>query len=171
MAAPSSPSSSSRDNVVGIALIVGAVLVGVLLLVTGYDAEGGLVATADDDTSSVTTSTAPVESTTTTAAPVAARPPSEVAVKVANASGASGLAGSTRDTLTGKGYTTVLISDAPSLVPSSQVLFVPDAEGEARAVAAALGLDAATAVQPMPDPPPVGLEGSIVLVLAGPDLV
>jgi len=166
MAADAAP--ATRDNLVGIALIVGAVFIGVVLLMAGYDAEGGVVAESDDSASATTTTVAP-DSTTTTA-PVATRPPAEVSVEVANASGAPGLAGSTSDSLQEKGYTDVAVSDAPSLVPSSQVLFVEGAEGEARAVAQALGLDPAT-VQLMPEPPPVALDGAIVLVLAGPDLV
>jgi hypothetical protein len=169
MAATPAP-ASSRDNVVGIVLIVGAVLIGVLLLAKGYDAEGGVVAATGDDSASATSSTVPVDSTTTTIAAVASLPPAEVPVKVANASGASGVAGSTRDTLLEKGYVNVAISDAPSLVPTTQVLFVAGSEGEARAVAEALGLDPAT-VQPVQDPPPVALDGAVVLVLAGPDLV
>jgi hypothetical protein len=170
MAADPAP-ASSRDNVVGFALIIGAVLIGLFLLVKGYDAESGVVA-QDDPSSEVTTTTtvaAGGETTTTTAAP-AARPPAEVAVAVANASGASGLAGQTRTTLQGAGYTQITISDAPTVVPSSQVLYLAGSEADAQAVATALGLDAA-AIQVMPDPPPVPLGAATVLVLAGPDLV
>jgi len=164
MAAAPAP-ASGRDNAVGFALIIGAVLIGLLLLVKGYDAEDGVVAT-DEPSSEVTTTTVPVDATTTT---LAARPPAEVVVKVANASGASGVASETRTTLEGKGYTQVTIADAPSVVPSTQVLYVAGAEGEAQGVAAALGLDAA-AVQAMPDPAPLQLDAATVLVLAGPDL-
>jgi hypothetical protein len=55
------------------------------------------------------------------------------------------------------------------VVPSSQVLYAEGAQGDAEAVAAALGLGTA-AVQAMPNPPPVTLDGAVVLVLAGPDL-
>jgi hypothetical protein len=163
MAAPAP--ASGRDNAVGFALIIGAVLIGLLLLVKGYDAEGGVVAT-DDPSSEVTTTTVPTESTTTT---LATTPPAEVAVKVANASGASGVAAKTRTTLEGAGYTQITIGDAPSVVTSTQVLYVAGSEGAAQAVAAALGVDAA-AVQAMPDPAPVQLDGATVLVLAGPDI-
>ena len=98
---PGPAPSSGRDNAVGIALIVGAVLIGLFLLVKGYDSEGGVVA-EDKVSTETTTTTAPVESTTTTTT-VAAKPPAEVVVKVANASGQSGVASSTRTTLQGEG--------------------------------------------------------------------
>jgi len=150
--------------VVGIALIVGAVLIGLFLLVKGYDSEAGVVAADKVTTETTTATTAPVESTTTTT-----KPPADVIVKVANASGKSGVASSTRSTLQGKGYTQVSVGDAPSIVPSTQVLYVAGAQGEAQAVAAALGVDAA-AVAPVPTPAPVALGDAMVLVLAGPDL-
>jgi hypothetical protein len=159
--------SPGRDNVVGIALIVGAVLVGLLLLVKGYDNEGGVVA---ESTAASTTTTVPVEATTTTTLP--SKAPAEVPVKVANASGnpANGLAGTTRTALEGKGYTQVSVTDAPSPVTSTQVLFVEGSQGDAQAVAAALGLPV-DVVQPMTSPPPVTLGDATVLVLAGPDLL
>lgn len=164
MAAAPTP-ASGRDNAVGFALIIGAVLIGLLLLVKGYDAEDGVVATGDPS-SEVTTTTVPVETTTSTLVTAA---PAEVVVKVANASGAPGVASRTRSELEGKGYTQITVADAPSVVPSTQVLFVAGAEGEAQAVAAALGVDAG-AVQAMPEPAPVPLDSATVLVLAGPDL-
>ena len=155
-----------RENAVGIALIVGAVLIGLLLLVKGYDSEGGVV--AESTSVETTTTTVPVETTTTT---LPSKAPAEVVVKVANASGnpANGLAGKTRTTLQGKGYTQISVTDAPSAVTSTQVLYVAGAQGDAQAVATALGLSV-DAVQPMTTPPPVALGEATVLVLAGPDL-
>lgn len=168
MAANQQP-AQGRSDAVGIALIVGAVLIGLLLLVKGYDAEGGVVAKDDKASSQSTTTTAPVEQTTTTT--LLTNPPAQVQVKVANASGtpSNGLASKTRTTLQGKGYTQISITDAPSAVTATQVLYVAGSEGDAQAVAAALGLPA-TAVQPMTNPAPVTLGSSTVLVLAGPDL-
>ena len=119
-AAPSSSASgpapsAGRDDAVGIVLIVGAVLIGLLLLVKGYDAENGVVATDDTPSAEVTTTTTPPEQTTTTTLP--ANPPASVSVKVANASGnpSNGLAGQTRTTLQGKGYTQISVTDAPTV--------------------------------------------------------
>ena len=159
--------ASGRDNAVGIALIVGAVLIGLLLLVKGYDSEGGVVAESTSVES--TTTTVPAQVTTTTTLP--SKPPAEVVLKVANASGtpSNGLAGKTRTALQGKGYTQVSVTDAPSPVTSTQILYVEGSQGDAQAVATALGLTA-EAVQPMTNPPPVSLGTATVLVLAGPDL-
>lgn len=156
-----------RDNVVGIALIVGAVLIGVLLLVKGYDTEGGVV--AESTAVESTTTTVPADAPTTTTLP--SKAPAEVVVVVANASGtpSNGLAGTTRTFLEGKGYTQMSVTDAPSAVPSTQVLYVEGSQGEAQAVATALGLSI-DVVQPMTTPPPVTLGDATVLVLAGPDL-
>jgi hypothetical protein len=168
MAAPPS-SASVRDNAVGIVLVVGAVLVGLLLLVKGYDDEGGVTASASESSSETTTTTAPLTPETTTTAPPTTNPPASVAVKVANASGVSGVAGKTQTTLQGKGYSNITTSNAPSVVTSTQILYVEGAKGDADAVAQALGVDAA-AVQPMPAAPPITLSGATVLVMAGPDL-
>jgi hypothetical protein len=167
--AASPPTASVRENAVGIVLIVAAVLIGLLLLVKGYDSEGGVVSTGAESASPTTATTAPSAPTTSTTAPVTTNPPAQVSVKVANASGGSGLASKTSATLQEKGYTQVTITDAPSLVTSTQVLYVKGAKGDAEQVAAALGVDAA-AVQPMPTPPPIALSGATVLVMAGPDL-
>jgi LytR cell envelope-related transcriptional attenuator len=165
--AANTPPAQGRSDAVGIALIIGAVLIGLLLLVKGYDAEGGAVAKDAKSSSQSTTTTVPVEETTTTT--VVTNAPAQVQVKVANASGTSGVATKTKNTLAGKGYTQVTVADAPSVVTATQVLYVPGAQGDAQAVAAALGLPA-TAVQPMPTPTPVTLGEATVLVLAGPDL-
>jgi hypothetical protein len=167
--AASPPTASVRENAVGIVLIVAAVLVGILLLVKGYDSEGGVVSTGAESASPTTATTAPQAPTTSTTAPVTTNPPAQVSVTVANASGGSGLASKTQSTLQSKGYTQVAITNAPSVVTSTQILYVEGAKGDAEQVAIALGVDTA-AVQPMPTPPPLTLSGATVLVLAGPDL-
>lgn len=156
-----SPDAPARENTVGVALVVGAVVIGLLLLVRGYDSDGGLV---DSGGNTATTTTVAITDTT-----VPGRDPAVIGVMVANASGVAGLAGRTRETLLGDGFTQVAVVDAPTSVPATQILYVPGAEGDAQAVATALGLDPAS-VQAIPEPPPVGLAGASVLVLAGPDL-
>jgi hypothetical protein len=153
-----------RDNAAGIVLVTVAVLIGIVLLVKGYDTEGGVVA-SDTEQVRVSTTLAPVTEPT-----LPAKAPADVQVKVVNASGATGLATNTRTALQAKGYTQVAIGDAPTVVPSTQVLYLAGSQGEAQAVAAALGLGAG-AVQEMPVPPPVDLGTATVLVMAGPDLV
>jgi hypothetical protein len=104
----------------------------------------------------------------TTAAP-AARPPAEVVVVVANASGVNGAAGSQTTALQGGGYQVLPAANAPNQVEATQVLPVAGFEAEAAALAALIDAPEG-AVQPMPDPPPVDLAGANVLVLLGPDL-
>ncbi len=159
------PARGGRDDLVGIVLIVVAVLIGILLLVKGYDEEGGVVATSEPSGEvSSTTTTEPVLPTT-----LPSNAPADVSVLIANASGIGGAAGATQETLNAAGYTTTRTANAPSVVPSTQVLYVEGSQGDAQAVATALELDA-TVVQPMPEPVPLALEGATVLVLVGPDL-
>ena len=153
-----------RDNAAGIVLVTAAVLIGLVLLVKGYGTEGGIVA-SDTTQVKVSTTLAPVTEST-----LPAKAPADVQVKVVNASGATGLATNTRTTLQAKGYTQVAIGDAPTVVPSTQVLYLAGSKSEAQAIATALGLGA-VAVQEMPVPPPVDLGTATVLVMAGPDLV
>lgn len=154
-----------RDNVVGIALIVGAVVVGLVLLGKGFGREGSLISTSSGG------STTTVATTATTAAPtpttVAARPPAQVPVVVANGSGKSGIAGARKATLEGKGYSQVTASNAPSTA-TTVVYFAQGAQAEADAVASVLGLPA-TSVQAMPAQPPVDPGGALVLVIIGTD--
>jgi hypothetical protein len=159
-----SDEAPKRDNAVGIVLVTLAVLIGLVLLVKGYDNEGGVVATDTTQVKTTTTLTPVTEST------LPAKAPADVQVKAVNASGAAGLATNTRTKLQAKGYTQVAIGDAPTVVPATQILYLPGSKGEAQAVAAALGLSAAS-VQEMPTPPPVDLGTATVLVMAGPDLV
>ena len=105
----------------------------------------------------------------TTAAPEA-RPPSEVVVLVANASGVQGAAGAQSAELQGGGYQVAPETNAPNQVQTTQILPVEGWEAEAAVLAAMIGAPE-DAVQAMPDPPPVeDLAGANVLVLLGPDL-
>lgn len=161
-ASGSAPPEPARDNVVGAVLIGVAILIGLVLLVRGYGQEGALVVL--DDATETTTTT--VASPVTTAAP-AVRPPAEVPVLVANASGKAGAAGALAQTLATAGYATVETTNG-SPVTTTLVYYVPGAEGEAKAVALAVGTDP-SAVRAMPPTPPVELGGASVLVMLGPD--
>lgn len=177
-AGPPPPTGSAgtgeQQTFLGAALIGLAVILGLVLLVKGFTDEGGPVA-ADDPTVTESTvpsvdrdaaPTVPEETTTTT---LAARDPASVSVLVANGSGVSGVAGQTADALEGAGYTIVDTANA-SPVSATQVLYVGEAEPDAAAIAAVLGLGP-EAVAPMPDPPPVpDLAGADVVVIVGPDL-
>ena len=154
-------SRPARDNLIGALLIGAALLVGVVLLVRGYDQEGALVTTDD-----ATESTATTEAPPTTLEPVA-RPAAEVPVMVANGAGVAGAAGALKTTLEGEGYTTVGTSDA-SPVTTTLVYYADGWQAEARAMATLIGTDPA-AIRVLPAQSPVDMEGAQVLVVLGPD--
>ncbi len=162
MAASAGGRDQRRDNAVGAVLVGAALLIGVVLLVKGYDADGGLVAT----------SKAPVTSSTTMPAPTTtlpARPPADIVVAVYNATGGGMVASKNRSVLESRGFTQVSIGDAPSVVPETQIFYTAGAKADAQQVAIALGKDPLL-VQAMPSPPPADPGSATVLVLAGPDL-
>jgi hypothetical protein len=158
-----------RARTLGIVLIAVAVLIGVVLLAKGFSQEDSLVATAPPEDNRTTTTSgegggAVGETTTTTAATNA---PANVTVLVANGSGTTGLAGTNADKLKTAGYTNVDTANAPTTT-NSIVYFAPGAQGDAQAVATALGLDASS-VAALPATPPVDPAGATVLVVVGSD--
>lgn len=162
MAATPGGQNQRRDTALGAVLVGAALLIGVVLLVKGYSADGGLVATSESPATSSTTIAAP-----TTTLP--ARPPAEISVAVFNATGTGMVASKNRDLLQSRGFEQVAIGDAPSVVPETQILYTSGSKADAQQVAIALGKDPLL-VQEMPKPPPVELGTATVLVLAGPDL-
>jgi hypothetical protein len=153
----------------GVVLVAVAAVLGFFVLRAIDDTGGGPTAAdleAASDTSGGTDPSA--GSTDTTAAP-AARPPAEVVVLVANASGVQGAARLQSDAIATGGYQMVEPTNAPQEVEATQVLATAGYEADAAALAAAIGAQP-TAVGAVPDPPPVDLTGANVLVLLGPDL-
>jgi LytR cell envelope-related transcriptional attenuator len=160
----------------GLLLIAVAVIVGVLLLRNGFDdtggassapttSGGGAVTSVSPDTTAVDGSTDSTEPTT----PTSVRPPNQVKVFVANAAGVQGAAGRASDTLKAAGYVAVA-GNSPTRVDTTTIYYTEGFQGEANAVAAALGAPP-TSVQPMPTPPPVAdIQGAQVLVVLGPDV-
>jgi len=158
---------------IGLVLICVAVLLGLFLLARGFGDDGSPVASGDG-TAVTTATTVDLNAPPTVdldAAPttIAVRPPSEVKVIVANASGVPGAAGALQVTLTADGYAVIDTANAAT-VSSTQVLYVGAYEPEALALAEALGLDS-DAVSELPDPAPVeGASEANLVVLIGPDL-
>jgi hypothetical protein len=156
----------------GIALIVVAVLLGVILLNATDSPEpfaGETVDTSDDATDDTSDTTAPAgDTSSTTAAPVA-HDPATVTVLVANGAGIPGLAGGITDQLEAANYLTAAATDTLAPADQSMVFFTPGYEADAAAIAALLAPVPATA--PLPDPPPVDdMQGANVLVVAAADL-
>ena len=128
--------------IVGVAVVLGAIL---LLRAGGVgfqSADSGIEISADDTT---TTTAAP-----TTTVPTTDRAPSQVKVVVANGSEVSGLAGKTGQFLAQQGYSNSIAVDALSQVSVTTVYYSPGFESSAQAVARLLGLSSAQ-VQPLPD--------------------
>lgn len=158
----------------GVALIVAAVLLGVVLLraTDGSDLD---VAADDDvedegigsDDGDDTDSTVDVPTTDTTLAPP--RDPAEVTVLVANGAGIGGLAGRIAETLNGANYVTAEPTNTRAPANESVIFFTPGYEAEANAIAALLSPQ--PRVEALPDPPPVESIGTAhVLVVAAADL-
>jgi len=158
----------------GVALIVAAVLLGVVLLraTDGNDLD---VAASDDtedergdDTrDDETDSSVDLPTTDTTLAPP--RDPAEVTVLVANGAGIGGLAGRIAETLNGANYVTAEPTNTRAPANESIVFYTPGYEADAAAVAALLS--PAPRVEALPDPPPVESIGTAnVLVVAAADL-
>lgn len=164
--APARP-DDSRSNTLGAVLIAAAVLIGFVLLLRGFDQEGGVVATGE-----VTATTVPEgdddPDVTASTAPPATSPPASVSVLVANGSGAVGAAGKRQTTLGAAGYADVDTANAPTPVSQTSVYFGPGLQADAVAVAEALGLPAAV-VSALPSPPPFDTRGADVVVVVGTD--
>lgn len=101
------------------------------------------------------------------------KPPAEVRVMVANGTGTSGAAGSTRDSLVAAAGYIGLIANSTNQpdVTTSSVYYSEGYLQNAQGIATTIGLPA-SAVQPMPAAPPVvDLEDAHILVELGTDVV
>jgi LytR cell envelope-related transcriptional attenuator len=173
---PPTEGPSTRSNPArGFVLLAAAVVLGLFLLRALDDASSSDdIGTATTDTTAANgeatdTTAAEDGDTTTTAAPL--RQPAEVVVRVANVSGVSGAAGARTEQLAGAGYQTVEATNGPEgqQIDATQVLFVDGFEGEAQALAEALGAPT-DGVAAMPAQPPADPGGAQLMVLLGTDL-
>lgn len=167
----------------GVALIVVAVLLGVVLLDATDDEPVDATAAPDDDVTLGTDEedgddegdgagdgAGAVATTTTTEVPVA-RPPAEVTVLVANGSGVAGAAGAFTEQIGASGYVTATPTNLTGggRTDASVVYFTEGFEAEAAALAGTLS--PVPVVQALPEPAPVDdLRGAAVLLVVGPDL-
>ena len=165
----------------GIALLVGAVVLGIVLLRATEppdslaDAAEGPVQDATSTTAPSTTEPADDESTTTSSSSSTTEEPADedaAVVLVANgAPNAVGLAGDLTETVQAGDFETTEPANATTDVTTSVVYFAPGFE-EAAAEVAAL-FTPAPPVEAMPAPPPVAatdLGRANVVLVAGPDL-
>ena len=158
----------------GVALIVAAVVLGVVLLraTDGTDLDAVATDDTEDDRSDSaiddeTDSSVDLPTTDTTLAPP--RDPAEVTVLVANGAGIGGLAGRIAETLNGANYVTAEPTNTRAPANESVIFYTPGYEADAAAIAALLS--PVPRVEALPDPPPVESVGTAnVLVVAAADL-
>lgn len=151
------------------ALLVGlAVVLGLVLLLKGFSDDGGTETasstTSPEDNLDIEPS---VNITDTSMSTTPLRDPAEIQVVVANAAGVAGAAGRIADVLEGGGYTILDTKNANA--STDTVFYTGELKAEAELLAAVLGLDA-TAVDEMPDPPPIDVGDADILVVIGPNL-
>ncbi|MBX3284237.1 MAG: LytR C-terminal domain-containing protein [Actinobacteria bacterium] len=147
MTAPEHRAGGLDANARGIAVLVVAVLIGLLLLWKAGDTGSSEVTTSGATPSTVDTSglesttTLPGSDTTTTTADTGGegRPPAEVKVVVLNGSGKSGVAASNSEAIGQKGYTMLTPGNAAARSSTTAVYYAEGYQTEAEAVAAALG--------------------------------
>lgn len=168
----------------GLALIVLALVIGVLLLTQGLgDGDNTQnVATADttvptteatvadtttDNGAAAVITTVPTTAAPTTVAPVPSRTAAETGVIVANGNGGKGVAGAASQVLIRLGYNALRPVDTVRR-PATIVYFVPTWDAEAKGVAQSLGIPT-DRVQPVPAEPGVQLGTATVLVILGQD--
>lgn len=163
--------SASGAMVRGVALIVVAVALGIILLLATDGPDPLTPATgppAEDDTT--TTTVQEPDELPTTDPPTTELDPSTITVLVSNAAGVSGLAGDLTEVVAAEGFETAAPVTGPEQVETSTVYYAPGFEEAAEAVAELF--DTAPEVAPLPDPSPVeDLAGADVVIVAGPDLV
>ncbi|MFP5255572.1 MAG: LytR C-terminal domain-containing protein [Acidimicrobiia bacterium] len=169
------PTEPTVNPARGAALVVVAVLLGLVLLRNGIDTSEVVTSTRDDggeETDGATAEGADEgtdegEETPTT---VAVRPPAEVTVIVLNGTSTSGVAGTYSEAIGSAGYQMLEAGNATTQTPTTLVYFVEGFEAEAVAVATAAGVPATVSPAPMPDPPPGEVGAANVVVVIGTDI-
>jgi hypothetical protein len=162
------------------ALLIGAaVVVGALLLrhsPTATPVKVGGTATTGTSQSQTSSSIGGATRPPTTAkssnptATAALRAPQDIKVLVANGTSTSGLASRISDRVKGFGYNPLASTNSSQKPASTIIYFQPSYSNDAAALAGRLSL-APTAVQAMPQPPPVtNLNNANILIVVGPDL-
>lgn len=168
------PTEPTVNPARGAALVVAAVLLGLVLLRNGLDTSEVVTSSNGDDTSTDGSSDAGTddatdtgEETTTT---LGARSPAEVTVVVLNGTSVSGAAGKYSTALASAGYQMLEPGDAATKIPATQVYFTEGFEREAAAVALATGAPATVTPAALPTPPPGEVGAANVVIIIGADL-
>jgi hypothetical protein len=154
----------------GLAIVIVAVVIGVLLLPSATRAPLSASAVSSGTTTTLAPgkTTPPGHSSSTTTSTTVA--PASIHALVANATLVNGVAGSVTTFLTSKGFGTLTATNALLKVTASEIFTVGGATADVQAVAAALGLPASS-IEPAASAAPVAsTTGANVVVIVGPDL-
>ena len=175
------PAEPAANPARGAALVVVAVLIGLVLLRNGLDtseaitSNGGSPGTDSSATDGGDGGDGGDDGTTTTSTTVVAREPGEVPTIVLNDSGVGGAAKKYSDALAARGYTLTNPAganenDSSTTSEVTAVYFAEGFEAEAVAVVAAIGAPATVVPAALPDPPPGPIASASVVVVLGTDL-
>lgn len=156
----------------GVVLVVAAGLLGLVLLARGGNSS--LISTGSSNASGhATTTTAPVPTIAnapTSVAPPATNKPADVTVAVFNGTGGkdANAAGNNKAKLTALGYNQVTIADTTASPKSAVYYTLAGAQGDALAIASALGLPASVVTSSSNAASlPAGAQGASVIVIIG----
>lgn len=166
------PTEQSVNPARGAILVVGAIVVGLVLLRHGLDTTT-TVSSAPTHTTTTVAGLATGGDTTTTTAAGALRPPAQVPTIVLNGSGVKGAAKKYSDALATYAYDltnpTGGNATATTPIPTTQVLYGPGFAREAAAVALAIGAPPSS-VAALGTTLPGTTNGASVVVVIGTDL-
>ena len=154
----------------GIALIIVAVVLGVILL-NATDRTPTFVESTGSKTTRTTAGSSDHSTTSTTPSTTKAKAhdPAAVTILVANGSGVKGAAGKIATTLSGSNYVLKTSVNTKTPAEASIVYYATGYEGDARAIASLL--TPPPSVQPMPAQLPVAnLSGANILVVVAADI-
>jgi LytR cell envelope-related transcriptional attenuator len=163
------PTESSVNPARGAALVVAAVVLGLLLLRNGLDTSEVVTSSRGSDTSKDGTSDTSDDGAETTTT-VGAKSPAEVTVIVLNGTSVNGAAGKYSTAIQSAGYQMLVAATATTKTPVTQVFFTPGFEREAAAVALAAAAPATVTPTAMPTPPPGEVGTANVVIVIGDDL-
>lgn len=163
------PTEPTVNPARGAALVVVAVLVGLLLLRNGLDTSEVVTSSKGDD-SSEGSGEGDGDGAETTSTTIAVRSPAEVTVIVLNGTSVGGAAGKYSVAIGTAGYQMLESGNATTKIPTTQVYFAEGFELEAAAVALAAGAPATVTPAALPTPPPGEIGAANVVVVIGADL-
>jgi hypothetical protein len=167
------PTEPTVNPARGAALVVVAVLLGLVLLRNGLDTSEVVTSSRGDDSSEEASDKGTDEGTdegTTETTEAPARTPAEVTAIVLNGTSVNGAAGKYSTALQSAGYQMLEAGDAPTKIPTTQVYFTEGFEREAAAVAVAIGAPATVTPAALPTPPPGEVGAANVVVVVGADI-